>query len=117
MSSQPLPERANLEQLKKQAKSLLQAARAADDEALSTAELVERVGVALGKPARLFYVPRAVVSAVASAVGQRGTATRLFGSLEVDSSHARRVLGWAPAMSIDAALAATAQHFLSTIPR
>ena len=34
MTSQPLPERANLEQLKKQAKALLHAARAADPEAL-----------------------------------------------------------------------------------
>ncbi len=40
MSSQPLPERANLEQLKKQAKSLLQAARAADDEALTRFQLL-----------------------------------------------------------------------------
>jgi nucleoside-diphosphate-sugar epimerase len=90
---------------------------AADDEALSTAELVERVGAALGKPTRLFYVPPAVVRAAATVVGQRGAFSRLFGSLEVDNSHARRVLDWTPAVSIDAALAATAQHFLRTMPR
>src|SRR5690554_3187419 len=47
MTSQPLPERANLEQLKKQAKSLLQSARANDPAALRRFQILPALA---GKP-------------------------------------------------------------------
>ena len=43
MTSQPLPERANLEQLKKQAKSLLHAAQAGEPAALSRFQVLPQL--------------------------------------------------------------------------
>jgi nucleoside-diphosphate-sugar epimerase len=72
---------------------------ASDGEDLSTAELIRRIGVALGRPARLLPVPTAMLDAVASLVGKREFAQRLLGSLQVDSDKARDVLGWSPPLS------------------
>jgi nucleoside-diphosphate-sugar epimerase len=86
---------------------------AADGESLSTPELIRRIGAALGRPARLFAVPPALLRAVAAGVGKRGAVRRLTGSLEVDASRARTLLGWAPPVSVEEELAATAAWFRS----
>ena len=84
---------------------------AADGEDLSTSDLLRRVGLALGRPARLFWLPAAVLRGVAAAVGQGGRAQRLLDSLQVDATPARKVLGWHPAVSVDEGLMAAATAF------
>ena len=90
---------------------------AADGEDLSTSELLKRLGAALGKPARLFTVPTAVLRGVLAVAGMRRAAQRLCGSLQVDISATRELLGWSPTVTVDEALRATARHFLSTVRR
>ena len=90
---------------------------AADGEDLSTTELLRRMGAALNRRARLFPVPIGALRGAASLLGRRDLAQRLFGSLQVDISHARDVLGWAPPVSVDAALRNTARHYLGTLQR
>ena len=85
---------------------------AADAEDLSTTELLQRVGGVLGRPARLFPVPEPLLASLAKALGKGPVVQRLFGSLQVDSSAARHVLGWKPPVSVDEALTLTARHFL-----
>lgn len=75
-----------------------------DAEDLSTADLVRRMGLALGKPARLLAVPAPLMIWAASLLGKRGVAQRLCGSLQVDISKARKLLGWAPPVSVDEGL-------------
>lgn len=84
-----------------------------DDEDLSTTELLWRMSVALGKPARLVPVPAWILQAGAALIGKRAMAQRLLGSLQVDISKTRDVLGWVPPIGMNEALKKTAKDFLS----
>lgn len=83
-----------------------------DGEDLSTTELLCRMGAALGKPARLLPVPSCLLEAGAAIFGKRALAQRLCGSLQVDISKTRELLGWTPPVSVDEALRKTAEYFL-----
>jgi nucleoside-diphosphate-sugar epimerase len=77
---------------------------AGDGEDLSTSELLQRVGKAIGRPARLLPVPAGWLQLGATILGKRATAQRLLGSLQVDISKTREVLGWEPPISVDEGL-------------
>lgn len=77
---------------------------AGDGEDLSTSELLRRVGTAMGKPARLLPVPAALLQFGATVLGKNAMAQRLLGSLQVDISKTRDVLGWEPPVSVDEGL-------------
>jgi UDP-N-acetyl-alpha-D-quinovosamine dehydrogenase len=83
-----------------------------DGEDLSTSELLKRMARALGKPARLLPVPVSLLALGARLVGKAGTGQRLCGSLQVDISQTRTLLGWMPPVSVDDALVKTARYFL-----
>ncbi|WP_029890084.1 UDP-glucose 4-epimerase family protein [Polycyclovorans algicola] len=72
-----------------------------DDEDLSTADLLERLGQAMGRPAKLIPVPMGVLMAGAAMLGKRSVAQRLLGSLQVDISKTRELLGWQPPIGVD----------------
>lgn len=78
---------------------------------MSTTQLLQRMGHALGKPARLIPVPVGVMQVAANLLGKGAVAQRLFGSLQVDSSKARDLLGWKPGVTVDVALRKTADAF------
>jgi len=80
----------------------------ADNETVSTSELAQRIGNALGVPARLFYLPAALLRAGAALAGRHSVAARLLGSLEVDSQQFRDLAGWSQPYTLDEGLAATA---------
>ena len=84
-----------------------------DGEDLSTTELLVRMAAVLGKPSRLLPVPTAVLGAGAALLGKRGFSRRLCGSLCVDISKARTVLGWSPPVSVDEGLRRAATDFLA----
>lgn len=75
-----------------------------DGEDLSTVELIKRMGVALGLPSRLFYIPPKLLKFCAEIVKKPGIYRRLCGSLELDISKTRQLLGWTPPVSIDEGL-------------
>lgn len=87
---------------------------AGDGEDLSTTELLQRMGAALGKPARLLPVPPMLLSAGATLLGKGAVAQRLLGSLQVDISKTRTLLDWTPPVSVDEALRKTAADFLAS---
>ncbi len=80
----------------------------ADNETVSTSELAQRIGNALGVPARLFHLPAALLRAGAALAGRRAVAARLLGSLEVDAQQFRDLAGWSQPYTLDEGLAATA---------
>ena len=84
-----------------------------DGDDLSTSELLRRMARALGKPARLLPVPPALLYAGAALLGRRDFARRLCGSLCVDISKARDMLGWTPPLSVDQGLRLVAADFLA----
>ena len=77
---------------------------AGDGEDLSTTELLRGVAKAAGVPSRLIPVPASVLMFMASLFGKKEMAQRLLGSLQVDSSKARDVLGWTPLLSVEEGL-------------
>jgi nucleoside-diphosphate-sugar epimerase len=77
---------------------------AGDSEDLSTTELLRRVAMSMGKPCRLIPVPEAFLVFVVILFGRKAVAQRLFGSLQVDISKARKLLGWEPSVSVDEGL-------------
>lgn len=87
---------------------------ASDDEDVSTTQLLRKLAAALGKPARLLPAPSWLMTCGAMLLGQRALADRILGSLQVDISKNRQLLGWKPPVTLDQALAQTAQHFLDS---
>ena len=77
---------------------------ASDGEDLSTPDLIRRMARAMDRPARLLPVPKSVLIAAAAMLGKRDMAQRLCGSLQVDISKARALLGWNPPVSVDEGL-------------
>jgi nucleoside-diphosphate-sugar epimerase len=75
-----------------------------DGEDLSTTALLRRLGLALGRPARLVPVPAALLTVGATLLGRRAMAERLCGNLQVDITKARTLLGWSPPVRVDEGL-------------
>ncbi len=82
-----------------------------DGEDLSTAQLLKRTGAAMGHPARLFYVPPALLKLGATVLNKPGIYQRLCGSLQLDIAKTRQLLGWTPPVSVDEGLRRAAEGF------
>ncbi len=76
----------------------------ADGEDISTSDLLRKVANAMDKPSRLIPVPERLLTLGATILGKRDMARRLLGSLQIDISKARQVLGWQPKVSLDEGL-------------
>jgi len=77
---------------------------AGDGQDLSTTELLRGVAEAMGKPSRLIPVPASMLKLGATMLGKKAVAQRLLGSLQVDISKARSLLGWEPPVSVEEGL-------------
>jgi len=73
---------------------------AGDGEDISTTQLLRGVANAMGKPSRLIPIPASWLMMAATVLGKKAVAQRLLGSLQVDISKARQLLGWAPPISV-----------------
>lgn len=80
---------------------------ASDGEDLSTADLLQRLGRALGRPVRLLPVPPPLLRFAASVLGKGDEAQRLLSNLQVDITHTRETLGWRPPITVDEGLRRT----------
>lgn len=83
-----------------------------DGEDLSTSDLIRRLAHALNRPARLIPVPTPVLVACLTILGKREVAARLCGTLQMNITKTRQVLGWAPPVSVDEGLRRTAKAYL-----
>lgn len=81
-----------------------------DGEDVSTTELLRRVAKAYGCKSRMFSVPVDLMRLALRCTGKSLLADRLFGSLVVDDSKARQMLGWHPPSSMDEQLKKMALH-------
>ncbi|WP_454876740.1 UDP-glucose 4-epimerase family protein [Pseudomonas farris] len=85
---------------------------ASDGEDLSTTQLLRRLSKGLGKHARLLPLPEWLLKLAASTLGKQAFAQRICGSLQVDISKNRELLGWTPPINMDKAMRQTAGHYL-----
>ena len=83
----------------------------ADDEDVSTPDLIRSMAVALDKPARLFPFPPTMLKFAGAALGKRDAVSRLLGSLRVDSNKIRHELGWRPRFARASGLNETARWY------
>lgn len=86
---------------------------ASDGEDLSTADLLRRLGQAMGRPARLWPVPTSLLRLVATMLGKGSVAQRLLGNLQLDIDHTRETLGWTPPITVDEGLRRAAAGLLA----
>ena len=84
-----------------------------DRQDLSTPTLIRAVAAAMGRPARLFPMPLALLRATAGALGRRAAIDRLCGSLTVDGD----MPGWQPRFTLEQGLAATADGYRQAGPQ
>ena len=89
-----------------------QAFMVSDGEDISTADLLRRLGAAMGKPARLMPVPVGLLAFGAQLLGKREMFQSLCGSLQVDISKTCTLLNWKPPVSVDEGLRRAAQQRL-----
>jgi nucleoside-diphosphate-sugar epimerase len=80
---------------------------------ISTPELVERLAAHLGRRARFWPVPVAILRAFGILLGKSAAIDRLTGSLLVDSGRIRSQLGWTPPYSLDDGLRETTRWYLA----
>jgi nucleoside-diphosphate-sugar epimerase len=86
----------------------------ADGDDPTVAGLARALGEHLQKPARLLPLPVSWLRAAGRLTHRSPQVERLIGSLQVDTSRIRDVLGWQPPHSLDAGLAATARWYRSS---
>ena len=72
-----------------------------DGDDVSTTVLLQRVAKAYGRLSRLLPVPVKLMHIGLGLMGKSSLADRLFGSLVIDDSKARKLLGWQPTVSMD----------------
>ena len=75
-----------------------------DDEDLSTSELLHRMYKANGTPDRLFTLPLWFLNLCATTIKRKSVYSRLCGSLQIDISKSKQILGWTPPVSVDEGL-------------
>lgn len=78
-----------------------------DGEAVSTAELARRIGLACGRPARLLPCPPVLLRLAGRLLGRSAAVEALTGDLSIDNAAIHRALGWVPRYTIDEGLAAS----------
>ena len=85
-----------------------------DDDDISTAELLRRMGKALSKPVRNLPVPVPLLKAGLRLAGKGEWVDKLFGDLRVDIEHTKRTLGWKPKVTMEEELERTAKWWRSS---
>lgn len=74
---------------------------ASDDHDLSTAEMVQLMAMVQGKSNLALPVPPVLFSLVGAVLGKKQVVDRLTGSLQVDITHTKNTLNWAPPYSVE----------------
>lgn len=82
-----------------------------DDENVSTTQLLQKICQAFNKKALLLPVPISWMICIASMFGKKPDSVRLFSSLTVDISKAKRLLDWTPVTTMNEQLVKIADNY------
>lgn len=83
-----------------------------DDHDVSTSEMVREMAIALGKPTWQLPVPIWCYKLAGKLFNKSDVVDRLIGSLQVDISHTKETLDWAPPQTLQEGFQKTAAAFL-----
>ena len=83
-----------------------------DGKNVSTPELIQKISLSLGKPARVFALPTGFLRFLGKLTGKSEAVSRLLDSLIVDSAKIRTELDWKPPFSMEEGLKKTADWYL-----
>lgn len=72
-----------------------------DDKDISTPDLLHHIAKELGRSPRLIPLPVPILHLLGKIIGKREEIHRLTGSLQIDSSYTREILGWFPKISVE----------------
>lgn len=75
-----------------------------DSHDLSSSELVSGIAQAMKRPSRMFPCPPFIIVAFAKCIGKVNLAERLLGSMQVDVSKTRSIVGWSPTVTLEEGL-------------
>jgi len=81
-----------------------------DGEDVSTTELLRKIAKAYGRNIHLLPIHVGVIRFAARLMNKASLADRLLGSLVIDGSKAREMLGWSPSFTMDEQLKKMALH-------
>ena len=83
-----------------------------DGQDLSSKELVTKIALALGLAPRVLPVPTILLKVLGFLLGKRAAVKRLLGSLQIDSTKARKLLGWIPPVTAEEGISSTIKAIL-----
>jgi nucleoside-diphosphate-sugar epimerase len=86
----------------------------ADNEIISSADLVRHLAHSMQRPCRLVHCPPTLVRLAARLCGQSKSAEKFLGSLLVDCGNAKKELQWTPRFTTQDELRRAAQSFLAS---
>lgn len=78
----------------------------------STSELIRLIRQRMGMPSRLLPFPPVMLLFIARLVGKRAMMERLCGNLQVDSSNARKKIGWSAPFTVEDGISEMVCEFL-----
>ncbi|MBI4858005.1 MAG: SDR family oxidoreductase [Acetobacterium woodii] len=82
-----------------------------DSQDISTSKLLRLLASAMGKKPRLIPFPLALLKVIGTLLGKSDEIQRLTGSLLIDSSRIRNVLGWKPPFSMEEGIRETVKWY------
>lgn len=82
-------------------KAVNQTFLAGDGVALSTAELVKKISISLGRKNKFIKLPIFIFYLFSIFLGKKKIIQQLLGNLEIDIEHTNKILDWAPPLSVD----------------
>jgi nucleoside-diphosphate-sugar epimerase len=87
----------------------------ADGEDVSTPDLIRTIAAAMGKPARLLPVPPRLLWLAGRLTGRSETLNKVCGSLRLDISKARQMLGWKPIIGLSDGIENTVRWYRQSV--
>lgn len=84
-----------------------------DGKDVSTPQLMGELARSMGRPARLWPFPPALLRSAGWLTGKAAEVERLIGSLQIDSTQIRNELQWTPPFTVDQGMAETVRWFVN----
>ncbi|MCP4650717.1 MAG: SDR family oxidoreductase [PVC group bacterium] len=84
-----------------------------DGEDVSVAELINKIAIAMNRKPALFSFNQGILRSFCKVIGKSEELEKLAGSLLVDSSKMRNILGWTPPFSLEEGLKETVKPYKS----